>query len=73
MFFHIPLIMYNLWRIARFTDERAKWRGWAGGKRFTMNLFMRCVGDITGSFVNDRDKRRPAQAVSKGYIWEVLK
>ena len=57
LLFHIPLIMYNLWRIARFVDMGVNWGGWAGGKLFTMNLFMRCVVNITGSFVNDRGKR----------------
>ena len=45
-----------MWRITRFVDKGVDWGGWAGGDLFTMNLFMGCVVDITGSFVTDRGK-----------------
>ena len=56
LLFYLPLLMYNMWRITRFVDKGVDWGGWAGGDRFTMNLFMGCVVDITGSFVPDRGK-----------------
>ena len=45
-----------MWRITRFVDKGAGWGGWAGDDLFTMNLFVGCVVDITGSFVTDRGK-----------------
>ena len=56
LLFYMPLILYNLWRTAIFMDVESKWDGFAGGKGFTMALFVACITDAAGSFVNDRGK-----------------
>ncbi len=56
LLFYMPLILYNLWRTAIFMDVESKWGGFAGGKEFTMALFVECITDAADSFVNDRGK-----------------
>ncbi len=52
----MSVILYNLWRTAVFIDVESKWDGFAGGKGFTMMLFVACIVDAADSFVNDRGK-----------------
>ncbi len=56
LLFYMSVILYNLWRTAVFIDVESKWDGFAGGKGFTMALFVECIVDAADSFVNDRGK-----------------
>ncbi len=56
LLFYMSVILYNLWRTAVFIDVESKWDGFAGGKGFTMMLFVACIVDAADSFVNDRGK-----------------
>ncbi len=56
LLFYLSVILYNLWRTAVFMDIESKWDRFAGGKGFTMLLFVTCIVDAVDSFVNDRGK-----------------
>ena len=51
--FFVPLLAYNLWRIARFAIEAAD-RG--SGRKLTASMFVGGVVEALGSFVVDRGK-----------------
>ena len=53
---YLPAMLYNLWRTAVLIDVESRWDGFAGGKGFTMMLFVACIADAADSFANDRGK-----------------
>ncbi len=58
LMFYLPLLLYNLWRIARFCLDAGKRHGRASsaGKKLTMALFIVYITSRNELFVNDRGK-----------------
>ncbi len=58
LMFYLPLLLYNLWRIARFCLDAGKRHGRvsSAGKKLTMALFIVYITSRNELFVNDRGK-----------------
>ncbi len=58
LMFYLPLLLYNLWRIARFCLDAGKMYGGvsSAGKKLTMALFIVYITGRNELFVNDRGK-----------------